>query len=194
MSNEWDEYAEGWDIDPSVEVYANKAFAELVKKVNLDALTVLDFGCGTGALTQLISPEVKNIVAIDPSSEMIKCLDKKSLKNVATISDYLSEGIIKKHSRFHDKFDLVVASSVCGFLPSYEETLTLLKSVLKVGGTFIQWDWLAEDDSSSMGLSEARVRQAFESNQFIDIQVTSPFIMESSKGKMSVLMACGKNA
>ena len=143
LNNEWDEYAESWDIDPAVDEYANKAFDELVKTVNLEGLTVLDFGCGTGTLTQLISPKVKSIIAIDPSAEMIKFLNKKSLTNVKTISNYLCEDVIKKHPELSSKFDLIIASSVCGFLPSYEETLTLLKSLLKVNGIFIQWDWLA---------------------------------------------------
>lgn len=194
LNNEWDEYAEDWDVDPSVKEYAKKTFSELVKIVDLEGLTVLDFGCGTGALTQLLSHEVKNIVALDPSSEMIKYLNKKSLKGVSTVADYLSESIIKTHSGFHNKFDLVVASSVCGFLESYEETLALLKGVLKDDGTFVQWDWLVEDENSGMGLSEGRVKKAFESNQFADVQISSPFIMESAKGKMPILMAYGKNA
>jgi 2-polyprenyl-3-methyl-5-hydroxy-6-metoxy-1,4-benzoquinol methylase len=193
LSNEWDEYAENWDIDPTVEEYAKNAFSELLDNINIDGLSVLDFGCGTGALTQLISPTVKSIVAIDPSSEMIKLLDKKALENVSSISDYLSEELVRSLPEFKNKFDLIVASSVCGFLPDYEETLSLLKSLLKNGGVFVQWDWLSEDDSSGMGLSEKRVKQAFEVNQFVNTNITSPFVMSSSKGNMPVLMAIGKN-
>jgi 2-polyprenyl-3-methyl-5-hydroxy-6-metoxy-1,4-benzoquinol methylase len=87
LSNEWDAYAEGWDVDASVEEYANKAFEELSNVINVGGLSVFDFGCGTGSLTQLLSPGVKDIVALDGSSEMIKLLDKKSLNNVSTISD-----------------------------------------------------------------------------------------------------------
>ena len=194
MSNEWDEYAENWDVDPTVEEYANNAFSELLENININGLTVLDFGCGTGALTQLMSPTVKSIIAIDPSSEMIKHLDKKALKNVSSISDYLSKELVQNSPKLEDKFDLIVASSVCGFLPDYEETLSLLKSLIKKGGVFVQWDWLSNDDSSDMGLSEKRVKQAFVANGFINTRVNSPFIMSSSKGDMPVLMAIGKNA
>lgn len=90
MSNEWDEYAENWDVDPEVEEYSKKAFSELLKNINIDDLDVLDFGCGTGALAQLMSPKVKSIVAIDPSTEMIKHLNKKSLTNVLSISECLT--------------------------------------------------------------------------------------------------------
>lgn len=194
MSNEWDEYAENWDVDPTVEEYAKNAFSELLENININGLNVLDFGCGTGALTQLMSPTVNSIIAIDPSSEMIKHLDKKALKNVSSISGYLSKELVQNSPEFENKFDLIVASSVCGFLPDYEETLSLLKSLIKQGGVFVQWDWLSNDDSSDMGLSEKRVKQAFVANGFINTRVNSPFIMSSSKGDMPVLMAIGKNA
>lgn len=193
MSNEWDEYAENWDVDPSVEQYAKNAFSELLDSININGLTVLDFGCGTGALTQLMSPSVESIVAIDPSSEMIKLLDKKALNNVTSICDYLSSELVQNFPELENKFDLIVASSVCGFLPDYEMTLSLLKSLLKKDGLFVQWDWLSEDDSSGMGLSEKRVKQAFAASGFVSIKVNSPFIMNSSKGNMPVLMAIGKN-
>ncbi len=193
MSNEWDEYAENWDVDPSVEQYAKNAFSELLDSININGLTVLDFGCGTGALTQLMSPSAESIVAIDPSSEMIKLLDKKALNNVTSICDYLSSELVQNFPELENKFDLIVASSVCGFLPDYEMTLSLLKSLLKKDGLFVQWDWLSEDDSSGMGLSEKRVKQAFLASGFVSIKVNSPFIMNSSKGNMPVLMAIGKN-
>jgi len=194
MSNEWDEYAENWDVDPEVEEYSIKAFSELLKNINIDDLDVLDFGCGTGALAQLMSPKVKSIVTIDPSTEMIKHLNKKSLTNVSSISDYLSKELIQNLPEFENKFDLIVASSVCGFLPDYEATLSLLKYLLKEDGVYVQWDWLSNDDSSGMGLSERRVKQAFVANGFVNTRVTSPFIMSSSKGNMPVLMAIGQNA
>lgn len=139
-----------------------------------------------------MSPTVKSIIAIDPSPEMIKHLDKKALKNVSSISDYLSKELVHHSPELENKFDLIVASSVCGFLPDYEETLSLLKSLLKKGGVFVHWDWLSNNDSSGMGLSEKRVKQAFLANGFVNIRVNSPFIMSSSIGDMPVLMAIGR--
>jgi len=194
LSNEWDEYAENWDVDPTVEEYAKNAFSELLNNININGLAVLDFGCGTGALTQLMSPTVKSIIAIDPSSEMIKHLDRKALNNVSSISDYLSNELVQNSSELENKFDLIVASSVCGFLADYEATLSILKSLLNKDGLFVQWDWLSSDDSSGLGLSEKRVKQAFVANGFVNIRVNSPFIMSSSKGNIPVLMAIGKNA
>ena len=193
LSNEWDEYAAGWDADASVQEYANKAFQELLRVIEINGLTVFDFGCGTGSLTQLLSPMAKNIVALDGSSEMIKLLAKKNLSNVSTISAFLTQELVDSHPELTKKFDLIVASSVCGFLPDYEITLGLLTSLLKSGGMFVQWDWLSNDDSAETGLSENRVLAALEANQLIDINIEKPFEMDSSKGTMRVLMAVGVN-
>ena len=190
MSNEWDEYAEGWDVDASVQEYAKRAFEQLLKVVELDGLSVFDFGCGTGQLSQLMSPSVKEIVALDGSPEMIKRLDQKGLSNVSTIADYLTQDLIDRNPQLNGGFDLVVASSVCGFVPDYEATLRLLRSLLRDGGVFVQWDWLSED--SEEGMSEKRVRSALESQGFVDVQISTPFEMTSSKGSMTVLMATGK--
>ena len=193
LSNEWDEYAAGWDADASVQEYANKAFQELLRVIEINGLSVFDFGCGTGSLTQLLSPMAKDIVALDGSSEMIKLLAKKNLSNVSTIAAFLTQELVDSHPELTKKFDLIVASSVCGFLPDYEITLGLLTSLLKSGGMFVQWDWLSNEDSAETGLSENRVLAALEANQLIDIKVEKPFEMNSSKGTMRVLMAVGVN-
>ena len=38
-------------------------------------------------------------------------------------------------------FDLIVASSVCAFVPDYQQTLSDLQLLLKEDGVFVQWDW-----------------------------------------------------
>ncbi len=194
MKNEWDDYAEGWDIDPTVKVYAKNAFSELTANIDINDLAVLDFGCGTGSLTKLMSPYAKSVLAIDSSSEMIKHLNSKRLSNVCSIADYLSEGLIKSTPELSHQFDLIVASSVCSFLDDYDETLKLLSSLLKDGGRFVQWDWYAESESSEMGLTEQRVANALLETGFDVIKITKPFVMTSSKGNMPVLMAIAKKA
>ena len=192
MSSEWDEYAEGWDSDPAVKRYAKQAFDLLARHMNIDGFRILDFGCGTGALTELMQSSALEIVAIDPSVEMIKVLEQKSFTNVMCIADYLSGDLIKSSEVLRSPFDLVVASSVCSFLPDYEGTLALLKSLIKRHGHFVQWDWQTEDLNEEFGLSKSRVSSALSKSGFNDIEVSTAFTMESQKGTAPVLMAIGK--
>lgn len=129
--NEWDEYAGGWDTNRSTTVYANCAFAELLKITELAALSVFDFGCGTGLLSERMSPEISHIVALDSSAKMIERLKQKALPNVFPIAEFLTGDLIRRNSLMHQKFDLITASSVCAFLPDYKADLSLLRSILK---------------------------------------------------------------
>jgi len=193
LTNEWDEYAEQWELNPAVNEYANNAFNALEAEIFLnEALTVLDFGCGTGALTELINSKVKQVVAIDPSTKMIEQLKNKKLINVVTIADYLSNKSIEEHQSLNTKFDLIIASSVCAFLPDYQSTLNLLKNLLKDEGVFVQWDWLSEDESASMGLTKNTVNKALTMTGFNHINIKVPFSIASEKQNMPVMMAIAK--
>ena len=72
--------------------------------------------------------------------------------------------------------------------------MILLKSLLTKTGDFVQWDWLAQEESSNTGLTTRRVHSALEHAGFNTINITHPFSLESSKGSMGVLMASAKNA
>jgi len=194
MSDNWDEYAEEWDSNDDAISYANKAFKSLIDQVNLSGLDVLDFGCGTGLLTEKISPHASKVVALDSSSKMISVLINKNLPNVTTVPEQLSEDSINKNASLQNRFDLIVASSVFGFLPDYESTLTLLKSLLVPDGILIQWDWLSPSEDADFGLSEEKIESTYRETGFKLISMTKPFSLTSSKGTMSVLMAAAKNA
>ncbi len=190
--NEWDEYAREWEDNAATSVYADNAYGELARIVALDGQRVLDFGCGTGLLAERLSPDVKEIVALDGSSKMIEQLKLKALPNVFPIAGFLNERVIETNTLLHQKFDLVTASSVCGFLPDYEAALMLLKSLMVPDATYIQWDWLSLDENSENGFTERRVERALGETGFKSITITRPFQIESSPDTMTVLMAVAK--
>ena len=194
MSEGWDEYAEGWDSNEDVIEYSEKAFRSLLDAVNLSGLRVLDFGCGTGLLTEKISPKAKEILALDPSEKMVFILTEKNLHNVTAVSEELSENLIRESKLLSKKFDLIVASSVCSFLPEYEKTLDLLKSLLVPEGTFVQWDWLATEENSDFGLSRETIANAYNKVGLQLQALDQAFVSSSSEGYMPVLMGIAKNA
>ncbi len=190
--NEWDDYAADWDGNTVASEYANNAYGELVKAINFSGLDILDFGCGTGLLCERLSGEANQIVALDGSPKMIEQLKRKALANVFPIVGFLSQGLIDKNALLQKRFDLITASSVCAFLPDYEDTLRLLGSLLKPNGTFVQWDWLTLDGSSETGFSKAEVYLAMKNTGFKDVKITQPFVMEDADSDLPVLMAAAK--
>jgi len=185
----WDDYADGWDANEATISFAEQAFQSLTSAVALDKPTVLDFGCGTGLLTERLAPLVKQIVALDISEKMMAVLDAKQLPNVSTLTLPLSAQALQETPELQLKFDLIVASSVCGFLPDYEGTIQLIKSMLSNQGVFVQWDWLAASENAEFGLTQTRVNSALVNAGFTNINISLPFTMDSPEGSMSVLMA-----
>lgn len=193
MSDSWDHYAEGWDSNADAILYSQKAFNALCELVNLEGLAVLDFGCGTGLLAERIAQKANRILALDSSEKMISVLQNKQLSNVEALAIELSEETIKFDAHLNSKFDLIVASSVCAFLPDYEGTLQLLKSLLKPDGVFVQWDWLKTGGDSDFGLTEEAMDAALSKTGMEVLKIERSFSLESKEGVMQVLMGVARN-
>jgi len=191
MSENWDKHAENWDRQDGVQFYANQAFAALVDHVNVYGTgwknkRVLDFGCGTGLLTEKLAPLVGEVIAVDTSQKMIDVLHGKKIRNVTAICADITDLSVKSAAWCSD-FDLIVASSVCGFLPDYEAMVDVLSQLLSVTGYFVQWDWLASGDDGA-GLTVDRVSNAFTSANLKCIHIDRAFEIPFGDEKMPVLM------
>lgn len=192
MSENWNDFADGWDSNPDVISYAEQAFASLCEVVDVAGLRVLDFGCGTGLLSERMAPHARHIVGLEPAPKMVAVLEQKALKNVDTLVAELSPEARASQPLLQEKFDLIVASSVCAFLPDYEGTLALLQELLKPGGRFVQWDWMKTSKEGDFGFHEDEVKSAFRQVGLEISSVGRAFLLESPKGTMSVLMGVGR--
>lgn len=190
MAQDWDGLAKNWESNPATEQFAQSVFAQLQQLTQLDGIKVLDFGCGTGQLSQLLSPIVKDIVALDASEAMIEELDKKELLNVEPVVDALSRGLVAQHPAFRGQFDLVVASSVLAFVDDVESSLDIAHSLLNEGGYFVHFDWVAESEQD--GLSLSRSENALSNAGFVDVEAKKVFDITSDGQAMSVLMGVGR--
>ncbi|EGQ8505023.1 SAM-dependent methyltransferase [Vibrio parahaemolyticus] len=190
MAQDWDGLAKNWESNPATEQFAQSVFAQLQQLTQLDGIKVLDFGCGTGQLSQLLSPIVKDIVALDASEAMIEELDKKELLNVEPVVDALSRGLVAQHPAFRGQFDLVVASSVLAFVDDVESSLDIAHSLLNDGGYFVHFDWVAESEQDGFTLS--RSENALSNAGFVDVEAKKVFDITSDGQTMSVLMGVGR--
>jgi len=194
MSDSWDDYAEEWDTNIDAISYSAKAYESLLKEINIQGKTILDFGCGTGLLAERLSPLANCIVAIDTSPKMISVLQSKNLPNVRSLPEPLTPELIKNSSAFINRFDIIVASSVFSFLPNYDSILNLLRTLLVADGLLVQWDWLSSTSNPEFGLSEATIKQSLNNAGFKQIVLKKPFSLTTEKGNMPVVMGIAKNA
>lgn len=150
---------------------------------------VLDFGCGTGLLTEKLAPRCGQIVSVDTSARMVEVLRKKILdagtKNVTALQTGVNRDSIGEFPQLAGKFDLIVASSVCAFLADYEATLGDLCFVTNPGGFFVQWDWLAD-------MPVERIQAAFDASGLAICGIEEAFAMQSGGESLPVVMGVGR--
>lgn len=187
MANQWDLLAVDWEDNPENIELADKASALLSSMVELKGKHVLDFGCGSGRLSQSISPMVKSIIAVDSSEAMIEELDTKELFNVEPVVDALTRGLVAQHPAFRKQFDIVLACAVCSYIDNLPEILKIIYSILDENGVFIHWDWAA-DDEESFGLGLIEMQDELILAGFSEVTVTQPFKINTSNGLQNIIM------
>jgi 2-polyprenyl-3-methyl-5-hydroxy-6-metoxy-1,4-benzoquinol methylase len=194
VPNEWDAFAAGWDANDDVHIYAQNAYDSWNRKVaplisDIPGSRILDFGCGTGLLTEKFAAVCVQVVAVDTSAAMIDVLRGKiidaGIDNVSALPLAINADTIRTSADLATRFHLIVASSVCSFLPDYEATLADLCSLLRPGGYFVQWDWLTDMPAS-------RIQSAFDSANLVSHGIEEEFVMRSGSDSMPVVMGVGR--
>ncbi len=119
--------------------YISATLRETLKRLPIKPTdTLLDMGCGTGALLQAISIQypAMNVTGIDISREMLKVASTKQIKNCSLITGSVL------HLPFHSKsFDIVVSCNAFHYLPKPAECLLETARVLKSAGRIVITDW-----------------------------------------------------
>ncbi len=191
VSNEWNRYAESWDESAAARAYSSAAFSSLTgvlrgSGVSLDGANVIDFGCGTGLLTERVVAEGATVEAVDTSTAMLEVLDAKIVQHGWT-GVRTSVELPPKSARF----DLVVCSSVCSFIDDYPGTVEELAARLQPGGLFVQWDWERTDDDHD-GFTRDEIRETLARVGLADIAVGTGFAIQVDGQTMSPLMGHGR--
>lgn len=187
----WDEVAPEWDQNPAVRAYADAAFTSLEAilaglSIQLDGASCLDFGCGTGLLTERLVAAGARVHAVDTSPAMLDIVRAKA-------SDRGWVGVnTSTHPPRSPPFDLIACSSVCGFLEDYPATAATLIGLLRPGGLFVQWDWERDPhDESDHGLDRESIREALNAAGLERITVSEAFTVTVEDQSMRPLVGFG---
>ena len=107
----------------------NIIFSILKKNISKNDLKILDFGCGVGINTKMLS-EFGNVTCFDQSSEAIKYLKKKFNNDQKILVENNLENC-------NELFDLIVASDVLEHIENDEKEIEKLHKLLKPNGFFL---------------------------------------------------------
>ena len=169
MSGEWDDLAGG---------YANGFYRLLWKHTGLDPSSreldcVVDFGCGTGLLTEKLREVSSQVLAIEASSKMAEQVREKvmsrewdNVKVIAVELGNLASGEESARQAVEDmqgSADLIVASSVLTFIPeeNIQATMEQIGRLLKPGGLFCHSDWPKSEAKHPDAMTEEKARSYF---------------------------------
>ncbi|NUU59502.1 malonyl-ACP O-methyltransferase BioC [Paenibacillus agri] len=127
-----------------------KSFLGLMNKSNISGPDILEIGCGTGALTEIIVNEwpSANITALDIAPAMIKLAKQRVLSDEANFNGIRKMNSGSLHFLHADiemwapdakaaSFDLIVSNACFQWLSNPGRTLGHLRRMLRPGGLLI---------------------------------------------------------
>ena len=191
--NEWDSYADDWDDDPYARAYATAALGSLRRVLErcgrtLADMRVVDFGCGTGLLTELLVEEAEHIHAVDSSEAMLAQLTTKISER-----GWPNVSVSQELPATSESYDLVVCSSVLSFVDDYPATVARLVGHLAPGGVFVQWDWERDDtDEDPHGFAREEIADTLHAAGFASVEVGVAFEVEVEGATMRPLLGSGQ--
>jgi ubiquinone/menaquinone biosynthesis C-methylase UbiE len=132
---------------------------------------VLDIGCGTGVLPQLLHKEVKEIHCVDTAPQMVEKA-REVMAGADNVFFYvLDRDNFTDLSMFEDnKFDLVYAASVVQYYPDIKALENLIKEIVRTSKP----DYRAiitdiHDKHSLIKDAGAQLWEAFKKNYILDL-------------------------
>jgi 2-polyprenyl-3-methyl-5-hydroxy-6-metoxy-1,4-benzoquinol methylase len=132
----WDKTASKYD---QLEQKDEQTYIDIIKRTKTHLKIsdiVMDYGCGTGLISNEIAEDVKEIHAIDISSKMIEIAAKKAEeRNIANINFAHSTIFDERYKK--GSFDIILAFHVLHLLEDEHIVLQRMNELLKPGGLLI---------------------------------------------------------
>ena len=141
------EAAKNWDTDEKIQM--NRAFAQGIAR-HLEgkegALRFLDFGCGTGLLSQFYAENAAKLVGIDTTQEMLDQFNEK-FRDLPQVNSRLIN--LEKENVPSDlgPFDVIMTAMAFHHLEEPPKVLATLKNLLAPKGKIFVIDLDKEDGS-----------------------------------------------
>lgn len=132
----WDKTASKYD---QIEMKHEQTYINIIKRTIMHLKIsdiVLDYGCGTGLISNEIARYVKEIHAIDISSNMIGVAEKKAKERNIVNLNYAHSTIFDERYK-KGSFDVILGFNVLHLLEDEQIVLQTINELLKPGGLLI---------------------------------------------------------
>ena len=109
----------------------------LLKENGVESGLVLDLGCGTGSLTELLAARGYDMIGIDYSEVSVIKSSKINKAEIENKHCEILQGNVMKLPFRKETFDIITAFETIYFWPDINEAFKQVYRVLKVSGTFM---------------------------------------------------------
>lgn len=144
-ANFFDEKAREWDQRPRglemASIFADRIRQQVPLSTTMD---LLEFGCGTGQVSLLLSPSVRRIHLVDTSPGMLEVLQEK-IRDRGITNMELHCGDIPDLPLSEGQFDLIYSLMALHHVPAVKPLLEHFRRLLKTGGRLCIGDLEPED-------------------------------------------------
>jgi len=140
------------------------------------ALVVGDLGCGTGQLTEVVSPYVRQVIAVDSSTDMLDAA-RHRLEGARNVD--LRQGELESLPIGEGELDVAMLSLVLHYSPSPGRALEEVGRVLRPGGRVLVVDMLPHERQEYqqqmghvwLGFSEKQIGKFLTDAGFSDVRM-----------------------
>jgi ArsR family transcriptional regulator len=140
------------------------------------ALVVGDLGCGTGQLTEVVSPYVRQVIAVDSSTDMLDAA-RHRLEGARNVD--LRQGELESLPIGEGELDVAMLSLVLHYSPSPGRALAEVARVLRPGGRVLVVDMLPHERQEYqqqmghvwLGFSEKQIGKFLTDAGFSDVRM-----------------------
>lgn len=132
----WDRTANNYDKEERKDEQTYLSIIEKTRKYLKLSDIVLDFGCGTGLVSNEIAGNVKMVHAIDISSKMIEIAKNKAIGRKIQNIDYAYSTIFDDRYK-KGSFNVILAFYVLHLLEDSQKLIQRMNELLKPGGLLI---------------------------------------------------------
>jgi tRNA (cmo5U34)-methyltransferase len=183
--NDFDNKAADWDLNP---MHLDRSLAiakEIIKLVPLDRnMRALEYGAGTGITSFMLKDNLKEIILMDNSAEMIRMINKKikssKVKNLKALNFNLETDEYKD-----DKFDLIFTQMVLHHINDTDNIIKKFFRLLKPESYLVIADLYEEDGSfhgdgfdGHKGFNTDSLAAILRYNRFSDIFHSTCFVID----------------
>lgn len=189
MTDHFKEKAEDWDEKEGSRERAAAITKAIRERISVDRGSVLlDFGAGTGLLSEPFASRVKKIIAVDTSEAMLSQLKKKPVFNGKL--ETVCRNIVTEP--LEAQVDIIISSMSMHHVKDVEDLIGQFARLLPSGGQLALADLDKEDGTfhdegtegvHHHGFDRSELQNLLEKQGFEDIAFTTVYTMIHDDGK-----------